>query len=115
VVTDAGSPLVDRRRLEQALANLVENALRHGSGAVRLQAVEGPNALVLHVTDEGQGFPPQFLERAFERFSRADGSRAGAGLGLAIVAAIAHAHGGAATASNQPDGGADVALSVPVR
>jgi two-component system, OmpR family, sensor kinase len=85
-----------------------------GSGTVRLEAVEVPEAVVLHVTDQGQGFPPQFRERAFERFSRADGSRAGAGLGLAILAAIAHAQGGAATASNRPDGGADVALTVPV-
>lgn len=107
--------LLDRRRLEQALANLVENALRHGSGIVLLEAVEVPEAIVLHVSDEGQGFPPQFLERAFERFSRADGSAGGAGLGLAIVAAIAHAHGGTATASNRPGGGADVALSVLVR
>lgn len=107
--------LVDRRRAEQALGNLVENALRHGADTIRLEAVEGPGALVLHVTDQGQGFPQQFLGRAFERFSRVDGTRAGAGagLGLAIVAAIAHAHGGTATASNTPAGGADVALTVP--
>jgi len=104
--------LVDRRRVEQALANLVENALRHGAGTIRLEAVEGLGALVLHVTDQGQGFPPQFLGCAFERFSRVDGTRAGAGLGLAIVATIAHAHGGTATASNTPAGGADVALTV---
>lgn len=106
--------LIDRRRLEQALANLVENSLRHGAGTVRLEASDGPDALAVHVRDQGQGFPPQFLEFAFERFSRADGSRAGAGLGLAIVAAIAHAHGGTASASNAPAGGADVALTVPV-
>jgi signal transduction histidine kinase len=107
--------LIDRRRHEQALTNLVENALRHGTGTVRLEAVERPDAFVLHVSDRGQGFPPDFLERAFERFSRADGSQGGAGLGLAIVAAIAHAHGGTATASNPPAGGADVALIVPLR
>jgi signal transduction histidine kinase len=105
--------LVDRRRLEQALGNLVENALRHGSGTVRLEAVESSGALVLHVSDGGQGFPPDFLEIAFERFTHADASRGGAGLGLAIVATIAHAHGGAATASNKANGGADVALQLP--
>lgn len=105
--------LADRRRLEQALSNLGENALRHGAGTVRLEAVEHSDAVVLHVADEGPGFPPEFLERAFERFSRADGAQAGAGLGLAIVAAIAHAHGGTATASNRPEGGAVVALTVP--
>ncbi|MEO8291243.1 MAG: HAMP domain-containing sensor histidine kinase, partial [Gaiellaceae bacterium] len=106
--------LADRRRLEQAAANLVENALRHGSGTVRLEVVEAPSSIALHVTDEGNGFPPQFLEHAFERFSRADGSRSGAGLGLAIVAAIAEAHGGAVKAANSPGGGADVALVIPV-
>ena len=105
----------DRRRLEQALANLVENSLRYGEGAVRLQASNENGAVELHVGDHGRGFPPPFLEHAFERFSRADRSRdtAGVGLGLAIVAAIAHAHGGTATAANLPEGGADVTLRLP--
>jgi signal transduction histidine kinase len=107
--------LVDRTRLEQALTNLVENALRHGSGTVRLKAIESADTLELHAGDQGQGLSPEFLERAFERFSRADGSQRGAGLGLAIVAAIAHAHGGTARASNGPTGGADVALILPLR
>lgn len=80
---------------------------------MRLDAVESPDALVIHVTDQGEGFAPDFLERAFERFSRADGSGAGSGLGLAIVAAIAQAHGGTVAASNPPAGGADVALTIP--
>jgi len=105
----------DRSRLEQALANLVDNALRHGRGPVRIEARAQGAWLELHVLDQGPGFPIPFLERAFERFSRADEARSGtgAGLGLAIAAAIAHAHGGTAQAANRARGGADVWLSIP--
>jgi len=102
----------DRLRLEQALGNLVENALRHGKGAVRVEARPVDGRVELHVRDEGTGLPPEFVPRAFQRFSRLDESRAagGAGLGLAIVDAIAEAHGGSARAD-----GADVWISVPAR
>ena len=102
----------DRLRLEQALGNLVDNALRHGTGAIRLEAVEHDDAVELHVRDEGPGLSPEFLPHAFERFSRADPSRTGngAGLGLALASAIAEAHGGAARAA--ADRG-DVWLSIP--
>jgi two-component system, OmpR family, sensor kinase len=105
----------DRLRLEQALTSLVENALRHGAGAVRLSARRENGAVAIHVTDEGAGFPDDFLPHAFERFSRADAARGrgGAGLGLAIVDTIATAHGGAADAVNRPEGGADVSLTLP--
>jgi two-component system, OmpR family, sensor kinase len=105
----------DPRRLEQALGNLVDNALRYGDGQVLL-AVEGNGSgpIELHVRDGGPGFPPGFLDQAFERFSRADPSRAGrgAGLGLPIVRMIARAHGGDAHAVNQEGGGADVWLVI---
>jgi signal transduction histidine kinase len=97
----------DRLRLEQALANLVDNALRHGGGDVRLSATQVDGTIELHVTDEGAGFSQHFLERAFERFKH-DG--AGTGLGLAIVRAIAQAHGGDAQAANGAQHGADVWL-----
>jgi signal transduction histidine kinase len=105
----------DRRRLEQALANLVENALRHGAGVVRLEAAARNGALEFRIGDEGDGFPPQFVPHAFERFSRAEASHgtAGAGLGLAIVARIAEAHGGTAVAFNKAEGGAGVTLTLP--
>jgi two-component system, OmpR family, sensor kinase len=105
----------DPMRLEQALGNLVDNALRHGSGSVRLSAVERDGRVEFHVLDEGQGFPPAFLPHAFERFGRADEARTsgGAGLGLALVSAIAEAHGGSAHAVNQERGGADVWFSIP--
>jgi two-component system, OmpR family, sensor kinase len=105
----------DRLRLEQALGNLVDNALRHGAGAVRLSALDRNGHVELHVLDEGKGFPPEFLPRAFERFGRADEARTsgGAGLGLALAAAIAEAHRGSAHAANREHGGADVWLSIP--
>jgi signal transduction histidine kinase len=107
----------DRLRLEQALGNLVDNALRHGSGAIRLSAIDRNGNVELHVVDEGQGFPPDFLPSAFERFGRADSARtsAGAGLGLALAAAVAKAHRGSAHAANQAGGGADVWLAIPNR
>jgi two-component system OmpR family sensor kinase len=100
----------DRARVEQALANLVENGLRHGNGQIRLWARATEGGVELHVSDAGPGFPPDFLPHAFERFRRVDTARAegGTGLGLAIVDAIAQAHSGRAAARNAPEGGADV-------
>jgi two-component system, OmpR family, sensor kinase len=105
----------DRARLEQALANMVDNALRHGAGEVVLFAARDDGVVELHVRDRGPGFPDEFLPTAFERFSRADEarSRGGTGLGLAITSAVARAHGGQAHASNRAEGGADVWLEIP--
>lgn len=106
---------VDRLRIEQALGNLVENALRYGRGPVYLEAVPSGPKLELHVQDSGTGFAPAFVDRAFDRFARErrDGQDRGAGLGLSIVRAIAEAHGGRAHARNQPGGGADVWMTLP--
>src|SRR5204863_6534072 len=95
----------DRARLEQALGNLVDNAQRHGRGEVHLSAIARAGTVERHVTDEGEGLPPEFAPGAIQRFTRADGarSRGRAGLGLAIVATIAASHGGSAHAD-----GADV-------
>ena len=105
----------DRARLEQAVANLVANALEHGTRPIEVTAEAHDGRVELHVRDAGSGFSPAFLPRAFERFSRADAARTGggAGLGLAIVAAIARAHGGEAHAANRPGGGADVWITLP--
>ena len=104
----------DSVRLEQALNNLVDNALTYGTGEVEIFAAARNGAVELHVADHGAGFDEVFLERAFDRFSRADEARgrAGAGLGLSIVQLIADAHGGSVGATNRPDGGADVWLTV---
>jgi two-component system, OmpR family, sensor kinase len=107
-------PRADRLRLDQAIGTLVDNALRYGAGTITLAARRAEGTIKIHVTDEGEGFPPDFLPRAFERFSRAPGVHdGGSGLGLAIVATVAEAHGGAAGAANRPERGADVWLAVP--
>lgn len=107
--------LCDPIRVGQALANLVDNALRYGDGEVTLAALDTDGQVEFHVRDSGRGFSPSFVSRAFERFSREDEGRSGSGsgLGLAIVEAIAHAHGGSAGAENRPGGGSDVWLAVP--
>jgi two-component system, OmpR family, sensor kinase len=94
---------VDPAQVEQALLNLVDNALRHGHGTVRLSAGVSDASLVVEVSDTGRGFPGGFEQAAFERFSRADDARGdgGAGLGLAIVQAIARAHGGTASITSR--------------
>ncbi len=113
---------LDEDRIRQAVDNLVDNALRFAprGSVVRVAArTAGDDGgdLVIEVADTGPGFPAGFLPHAFERFKRPDTSRArsdgGAGLGLAIVAAIAAAHGGAASARNEPGGGAVVSIRLP--
>ena len=114
----AGDPLVvsaDRSLLEQALANMVDNAFTHGAGRISLRTEQRNGSTELHVLDEGKGFPADFLHHAFERFSRAQKTTAdGSGLGLAIVETIAEAHGWEARAANAPGGGTDVWLDLTV-
>jgi two-component system OmpR family sensor kinase len=106
--------------LRRAVENLVENALRYAPDGSRIttRVHRDDGHAVVQVVDEGGGFPPEFLPRAFERFRRADDARSredgGTGLGLAIVQAVARAHGGTAEAGNRPDGGAVVTLRLPV-
>ncbi len=105
----------DRLRLDQAVGSMVDNALRYGAGTIELEASAGERSVEIHVMDRGEGFPQEFLSRAFERFSRASSSHrdGGSGLGLAIVQTVARAHGGDAHAANREGGGADVWLTLP--
>ena len=110
---------VDVVAFRQIIENLVENALRHGGAvhhldvALFLECTE----VRLEVTDDGAGFPLDFLPHAFDRFSRADPSRSrqsgGAGLGLSLVSVLARAHGGRAQAANRVGGGAIVRVWIP--
>ena len=113
----------DRLAVERILQNLVDNALSvlPAGGHVWLAAaplhLDGrPEGISLSVTDDGPGFPPGTLSRVFERFFRADPSRAGggSGLGLAIVRELARAHGGEAWAENVAPRGARVTVFLPI-
>jgi two-component system, OmpR family, sensor kinase len=113
--TDELAIEADPTRLEQALTNMVSNALVHADGPIVLLTRQAAGKVEIHVLDDGPGFEPQLLPHAFERFARADRSRSerGAGLGLSIVEVIAEAHGGRARARNREAGGADVWLELP--
>ena len=107
----------DRVRLRQALGNLVDNALRYGQGPITLRGAVVDNDLALDVADEGPGFSPDVIDRAFDRFTRGDPGRTrrGAGLGLSIVRAIAEAHGGSVTVLGGLTGsGATVRFVLPL-
>ena len=106
--------MADELRIRQALANLVDNAIRHGDGDIDLRARAAPDGVEIDVTDQGDGFGPDLAARAFERFTRASESRSGdgAGLGLAIVLAIAAGHGGGAAIVEGPRG-TTVRLTLP--
>jgi signal transduction histidine kinase len=106
----------DPLQLDQAVGNMVDNALRHGAAPVGLSARVANDSVEVHVHDRGPGLPTAFIPHAFERFTRADEARTGggAGLGLAIVRSVAQSSGGTAHIANLPEGGADVWLSLPL-
>jgi two-component system OmpR family sensor kinase len=110
----------DGARLRQVLDNLLANARSHtppGSPvSVDLRRADGHATLT--VADHGPGLSDEEAARVFERFYRADGSRArssgGVGLGLSIVAAVTDAHGGTAEARTTPGGGATFVVTLPL-
>ena len=110
---------VDPRRFEQVLVNLLDNADRHGGGAVRVGICTGPERVVLEVDDEGPGVPPDERELIFDRFARgraasARGGTDGTGLGLALVAQHVTAHLGRVEVTDRPGGGARFVVDLPV-
>lgn len=101
----------DRYRLHQAVVNLLANARTHTPPGteVRTGLRVQDGEVVITVADNGPGIPPEIVERVFERFTRADTSRArtgdqdaSTGLGLAIVAAVVEAHQGTVAVSSEP-------------
>jgi signal transduction histidine kinase len=122
-VTSAEEPLPvygDRRRLEQALVNLISNAVRHAprsAGHVLVSVAARDGATCWSVRDDGPGIPYEDRARLFERFfvGRSDmhGSREGVGLGLPTALAIAQAHGGRIDVDSRPGAGSTFTLVVP--
>jgi two-component system sensor histidine kinase MtrB len=118
VAVDAKDALVhtDRRRLERILANLVGNAVEHAGAGIRVRVAPEGETVVVEVADSGPGIPADALPHVFERFFKADRSRAGggSGLGLAIARENAVLLGGSLTAASEPGHGATFTLRLPV-
>ena len=104
--------------LKRCLANLVENAVKYGQTA-RVAVDDNDARLVIRIRDDGPGLPPAELEKVFDPFYRAEGSRSretgGTGLGLTIARGIAEAHGGRLSLRNREEGGLEAALELPRR
>jgi len=114
--------LAEENKIRQVLTNLLGNAVRFTPAGSPIEIGVGVDAAraqaILSVIDHGEGIPPQIREKIFERFWRADTSRArvtgGSGLGLAIVAAIVAAHRGEVDVAETPGGGATFRVRLPL-
>lgn len=98
IVVDAPAPVTiaaHREMIGQAVANLIDNALKYGEGVIRVSLTEGRH-VTIGISDDGPGIPADRRADALQRFGRLDAARtqSGAGLGLSLVAAVAHLHGG---------------------
>jgi len=104
-------------KMTRALTNVVANAVRHAraDGCVLVHVDARPDAVTIHVEDDGDGLPSDAPARMFDRFWRADRARSGsgAGLGLAIARGVVEAHGGRIWAENRAEGGARVSFTLP--
>jgi len=110
----------DPMRLEQVLQNLAANALRHtpSGGRIDLEARPGQQgALVITVTDTGEGIPAEHLGSIFDRFYKVDSARGagggGSGLGLSIVKTTVERHGGRITVESRPGHGSTFKIELP--
>jgi two-component system phosphate regulon sensor histidine kinase PhoR len=112
---------VNSQLLEQAIVNLIDNAIKYSDagGRIVLGCEKDRGEVVISVRDEGQGIEPEHLPRLFERFYRVDKARSrnlgGTGLGLAIVKHIAQAHGGEISVESTLGSGSTFYLRLPLQ
>jgi PAS domain S-box-containing protein len=106
----------DPHRLLQVLANLISNAAKFSppGGRILLYGYREPGRVVVSVSDQGPGIPPEFLGRLFGRFEQADGRKPGTGLGLAISKALVEKMGGRIRCESEPGRGATFFVELPV-
>src|SRR5215210_919311 len=95
---------VDADKLDQVIANLLENAVRHGAGKVTVLVEPAGDGAEVTIMDQGEGIPPELHDRVFTRFWRS-GRRGGTGLGLYIVRGLVEAHGGRIDVGQASGGG----------
>jgi PAS domain S-box-containing protein len=107
---------LDADKIFQILANLIENAVRHGAGTVTIMVeptrADEPRGVAVSVRDQGQGIAPELAPRVFRQFWRVK-RRGGAGLGLFIVKGLVEAHGGTIAVHQAPGGGAEFRFTMP--
>ena len=107
----------DRDRLRQAIANLVDNAIKYTprGGGVEVRAERASNMVEIRVSDTGPGIPDRDLPRIFDRLYRGDQSRTtrGLGLGLSLVRAYVEAQGGTVSVESRPGTGSTFTIRLP--
>jgi len=106
--------VVDRKRIRQVFANLLDNAIKYtpANGSVTISVLDEPNRVTTHFRDTGIGIPADEQDKIWTRLYRGDKSRSerGLGLGLSLVKAIIEAHHGEVSVTSKPDAGADFAV-----
>eukprot|EP01034_Spumella_vulgaris_P034595 gene34596-42673_t len=110
---DDDMPVVFDSALKQMICNVLDNALEASPEWIRLEATCEDGALKLLVSDNGPGFAPEILEQFGKPYNSSKG-KPGRGLGLFLTVNVARTLGGTVTASNRPEGGAAVLLSLPL-